>query len=213
MYITPVSSEWAEATGTPWRHYLSDEGFIRWKPLSLWAPSRWKHWMFSGNSAKSPEKSVVELDCVVHRFVAVCSDKDIRMYAKADIVRFKDFLVDCPKYLTQDDLKKPVDFIMKKHRGTHYEKLSAKTIKSKYIGLLHAIFSYAVINDYCWENPVLNVRVLTSHNDEPKRLPFSIPQLKQITHSDLFTKYIDDKHIEYKFIICVSAPTCLFFNC
>jgi integrase len=129
------------------------------------------------------------------------------MYVKSDIVKFKDFLVDCPKYLTQDELKQPFDTIMAKYKGTHYEKLSAKTIKSKYIGLLHAIFSYAVINDYRTDNPVSNVRVLTSHNDEPKRLPFSIPQLKQITHSYLFTDAYDDKHIEYKFIILLAIFT------
>lgn len=53
------------------------------------------------NERKPSEKSVAEFDTVFKRFTAVCDDKDVRLYGKSDIVKFKDFLLQCPKYVKQ----------------------------------------------------------------------------------------------------------------
>ncbi len=159
------------------------------------------------NERMPAEKSVSEFESMVNRFVAVCGDKDIRLYTKSDIVKFKNFMLCCPKYVKQDDFKLSIEQLKIKYPAPDYKRLSVNTVKCKYIGLLHAIFSYAVINDYRYDNPVATVRVLSKDDDEPKRLPFSEQQIRHILETSLFRTHIHEKHIEYKYIILLAIFT------
>jgi hypothetical protein len=44
------------------------------------------------NERKPAEGSLFEYKTVVNRFIAICGDRDIRLYSKSDMVKYKDKL-------------------------------------------------------------------------------------------------------------------------
>ena len=149
----------------------------------------------------------LEFDTVVKRFVAICEDKEISLYRKEDILLFKDTLLRFPKYFVKEDLSLSPQEIVEKYDKSSVLKMSATTVRNKYLGLIKVLFNYAVANGFRSDNPVTTVKVLMPKRQEPARLPYSVSQVNQILCSHLFTTEQDRKHREYRLIILLALFT------
>ncbi len=158
------------------------------------------------NERKISISSKLSFDTAVDRFIRIIGDKDIRLYEKKDISDFKDVLLQYPIKISDDDKLLSVDKLIQKHKNS--KKMSLKTITGSYLGLIKAIFQYAVINDMRAENPCMYVRIVARDDREVKRLPFTVEQIRQnILGSDLFHHKQDDRKTEYKFLILLGIFT------
>ena len=149
----------------------------------------------------------MEFETVVKRFIGICGNKDITLYQKADILFFKDTLLQFPKYLTKEDLSLTPDKIIAKYANSSSPKTTAITVRQKYLALLKVLFNYAVTNGFRLDSPVASVKVIVPSKQEPSRLPYNIQQLRQILRSPLFKDKQDRKHNEYRFIILLAIFT------
>ena len=156
---------------------------------------------------KPAEGTLYEYKTVVNRFLAICGDRDIRLYVKSDIVKFKDLLIDYPRILKKEDLKLPPEKLIEKYKDTDYQRISVRTIREKYFALVSTIFSYAVNNDYRADNPVSSIKVVGKTQYEPSRLPYSVKQLGQLVQSEAIKNPQDEKYNEYKYIILLGIYT------
>ena len=151
---------------------------------------------------KLSERMKRDFSTTIDRFIKFLGDKDIRLYAKGDIIRYKDMLVEYPAHISMDDLGLSVERILKKYKTA--PKLSNRTINNKHLAYLKAVFNYAKNNDLITENPCLNVSVLGSTPKEPARLPYTLEQIQTLLRTDLFTERQDGKHTEYRFVILLA---------
>lgn len=151
------------------------------------------------------ESSRYSFETAVHRFITIVGNKDVRLYKKCDIIKYKDILLQFPVSISEQDKTLSVEQIIQKHKKSR--KISSNTISNNYIGLIKTIFSYAVLNDYIQVNPAENVKVLESRQLEPKRLPFSLNQIQYMLTTDLFTQLQDEKYNEYRFLILLALFT------
>ena len=149
----------------------------------------------------------MEFDTVARRFVAICGDKDISLYQKADFIIFKDTLLQFPKYFVKEDQSLSPKKIVAKYAKSSVLKMSATTIRNKYLALIKVLFNYALTNGFREDNPVAGVRVLVPSKQEPSRLPYSVSQAKQILYSPLFTEPQDRTYREYRYIILLALFT------
>ena len=157
------------------------------------------------NERKISISSKLSFDTAVDRFIRIVGDKDIRLYEKKDISDFKDVLLQYPIKISDEDKLLSLDRLIQKHKDS--KKMSLKTIKGSYLGLIKAIFQYAVINDMRAENPCINVRVVARDDREVRRLPFTLEQIRQMLESDLFHHKQDDRKTEYRWIILLGIYT------
>jgi integrase len=151
------------------------------------------------------ESSRYSFETAVHRFITIVGNKDIRLYEKRDIIKYKDILLQLPVNISEQDKTLSVEQIIQKHKKSR--KISPSTISNNYIALIKTIFSYAVLNDYIQVNPAENVKVLESRQLEPKRLPFNLNQIQHMLLQELFTQVPDEKFIEYRFLILLALFT------
>ena len=151
------------------------------------------------------ESSRYSFETAVHRFITIVGNKDVRLYEKRDIIKYKDILLQFPVSISEQDKTLSVEQIIQKHKKSR--KISSNTISNNYIALIKTIFSYAVLNDYIQVNPAENVKVLESRQLEPKRLPFNLNQIQHMLLQELFTKTQDEKFIEYRFLILLALFT------
>ena len=149
--------------------------------------------------------SVSDFNTVVNRFIKICGDKDIREYTKKDFVNFKNILLEYPSFINEKDKGLSVDMILKKYRNE--KKVSALTIQKKYLSVMKVIFNYAKVNEYILENPVETVKVVVSEKKEPARIPYSFQQIETILSSSLFRESVDEKLMEYRFIVLLAIFT------
>jgi len=149
----------------------------------------------------------MEFEAVVKRFVGICGNADIALYTKSDILLFKDTLLQFPKYLTKEDLSLTPDKIVAKYANSPCLKMTATTIRNKYLALLKVLFNYALMNGFRADNPVATVKVLVPTKQEPARLPYSVSQVKEILCSTLFAEPQDRKHNEYRYVILLALFT------
>ncbi len=122
-------------------------------------------------------------------------------------MKYKDMLLQYPRFLKQDDLKLSPEKLIEKYQDADCERVNPQTINGKYLALLGTIFKYAVENDFRTDNPVSNVRVRAQKKYEPSRLPFSVKQIKEITSSYVITNPPNPKSREYSFIILLGIYT------
>ena len=151
------------------------------------------------------ESSRYSFETAVHRFITIVGNKDVRLYEKRDIIKYKDILLQFPVSISEQDKTLSVEQIIQKHKKSR--KISSNTISNNYIALIKTIFSYAVLNDYIQVNPAENVKVLESRQLEPKRLPFNLNQIQHMLLQELFTQTQDEKFIEYRFLILLALFT------
>lgn len=151
------------------------------------------------------ESSRYSFETAVHRFITIVGNKDVRLYEKRDIIKYKDILLQFPVSISEQDKTLSVEQIIQKHKKSR--KISPNTISNNYIALIKTIFSYAVLNDYIQVNPAENVKVLESRQLEPKRLPFNLNQIQHMLLQELFTQTPDEKFIEYMFLILLALFT------
>ena len=151
------------------------------------------------------ESSRYSFETAVHRFITIVGNKDVRLYEKRDIIKYKDILLQFPVSISEQDKTLSVEQIIQKHKKSR--KISSNTISNNYIALIKTIFSYAVLNDYIHINPAENVKVLESRQLEPKRLPFNLNQIQYIRSQELFTQVQDEKFIEYRYLILLALFT------
>lgn len=151
------------------------------------------------------ESSRYSFETAVHRFITIVGNKDVRLYEKRDIIKYKDILLQFPVSISEQDKTLSVEQIIQKHKKSR--KISPNTISNNYIALIKTIFSYAVLNDYIQVNPAENVKVLESRQLEPKRLPFNLNQIQHMLLQELFTQTPDEKFIEYRFLILLALFT------
>ena len=149
--------------------------------------------------------SVSDFNTVVNRFIKICGDKDIREYTKKDFVKFKNILLEYPSFINEKDKGLSVDMILKKYRNE--KKVSALTIQKKYLSVMKVIFNYAKVNEYILENPVETVKVVVSEKKEPARIPYSFQQIETILSSSLFRESVDEKMMEYRYIVLLAIFT------
>lgn len=152
------------------------------------------------NERKLREKSEADFRTVVNRFVKICSNKEVNTYTKNDIVKFKDILLQYPRRISKSDSELPIDKILTKYKNCK-DTLSGKTIKEKYLAVLNVIFGYAVSNGMCKSNCTDGVNVIVQKTVAPPRLPFSNDELKRLFKSKIFTEKVDNKHMEYRYLI------------
>ena len=149
--------------------------------------------------------SISDFNTVVNRFMKICGDKDIREYTKKDFVKFKNILLEYPSFINEKDKGLSVDMILKKYRNE--KKVSALTIQKKYLSVMKVIFNYAKVNEYILENPVETVKVVVSEKKEPARIPYSFQQIETILSSSLFRESVDEKMMEYRYIVLLAIFT------
>lgn len=155
------------------------------------------------NERKISVSSKLSFDTAVDRFIRIIGDKDIRLYEKKDISDFKDVLLQYPIKISDEDKLLSVDKLIQKHKDS--KKMSLKTITGSYLGLIKAIFQYAVINDMRADNPCINVRIVAKDDRTVKRLPFTVEQIRQnMLESDLFRHKQDDRKMEYRWLILLA---------
>lgn len=157
------------------------------------------------NERQITESSRNSFETAIDRFITIVGNKDIRLYKKCDIVKYKDVLLQYPVSISEQDKTLSVEQIIQKH--TNSRKISHGTINNNYIALIKAIFSYAVLNDYIKDNPADNVKVLESRQLEPKRLPFKLNQIQHMLSQELFTQAQGEKFIEYMYLILLALFT------
>ena len=151
------------------------------------------------NERKLGAGSISDFNTVVNRFIKICGDKDIREYTKKDFVRFKNILLEYPSFIGEKDKGLSVDEILRKYKNE--KKVSALTIQKKYLSVMKVIFNYAKVNEYISDNPVEAVKVLVPEQREPARIPYSV------LSSSLFRGSVDDRLMEYRFIILLAIFT------
>ncbi|MBQ4615596.1 MAG: tyrosine-type recombinase/integrase [Mailhella sp.] len=157
------------------------------------------------NERKLGAGSISDFNTVVNRFIKICGDKDIREYTKKDFVRFKNILLEYPSFIGEKDKGLSVDEILRKYKNE--KKVSALTIQKKYLSVMKVIFNYAKVNEYISDNPVETVKVVVSEKKEPARIPYSLQQIETILSSSLFRGSVDEKLMEYRFIVLVAIFT------
>ena len=157
------------------------------------------------NERKLGAGSISDFNTVVNRFIKICGDKDIREYTKKNFVKFKNILLEYPSFINEKDKELPVDDIIQKYKNDR--KVSALTIRKKYFSVMKVVFNYAKANGYITENPVETVKVLVPEQREPARIPYSVQQIEMILSSSLFRGSVDDRLMEYRFIILLAIFT------
>ena len=145
------------------------------------------------------QKTESQFRNAVRRFLEVAGNKNVNEYKRADVLQFKDKMINFPSRVRHKDLHLPVDKLIVKYKDT--KKIESRTLKSRYMDMLSTLFSYAVANDYVKTNPVSGVRISHPKKVEPSRLPFSVEQLNIILQSDIFTKQQSPQKIEYRWIV------------
>lgn len=151
------------------------------------------------------QKTESQFRNAVRRFLEVAGNKKVNEYKRADLLLFKDKMIDFPSRVRHKDLALPVDKLLVKYKDT--KKIESRTLKSRYMDMLSTLFNYAVANDYIKTNPVSGIRISHPKKVEPARLPFSIEQLNVILQSEIFTKQQSPQKIEYRWIILLSLFT------
>jgi len=156
---------------------------------------------------KLRQSSLLNFNTAVNRFMEICGNKDIRLYCKKDITKYKDILLQYPLNLREEDKILSYEKIVKKYKD-YSKRISPTTINQKYIALIRTVFNYAVTNDLISVNPALGVHVVAGENTDVKRLPFTLEQIRQnMLSSPLFIQEQDDRKIEYRFLILLGIYT------
>ena len=159
------------------------------------------------NERNLRQRSKSDFETIITRFLKICGDKDISLYTKDDVVRYKDILLRFPSHVANADIGLSVYDLLKKYEGKDYKKISPKTVKEKYLCVVSIIFNYAISNNYVAVNPCNGVNVIVPPKTLPARLPFSLDEIQTILRSCLFSEQQTEKYTEYKYVILLGLYT------
>lgn len=117
----------------------------------------------------------------VRRFVELIGDLDVGAITKRDIAAFKDDLLLFPKVLKSADRILTAPELIERYRDQpDVPRLSATTINAKHISGVSVSLQWASENGYIESVVSRGVRAKGPRSSEPKRLPYTIDELKAL---------------------------------
>ena len=138
---------------------------------------------------RGPEKSAVEFESVIRRFISLHGDLMVAEITKAHVREFKDALLDYPARLSNTMRKLSVRDVLALHKDKpDIPRLKPVTINEKYLTALSVVLKKAVTEGFIEFNPAADIKATEDRNAEPTRIPYTDEDIAKIISWSIFSE-------------------------
>jgi integrase len=126
------------------------------------------------------EKTLLEWDTSVRRFVDICGDLAVDNFSKAHLRKFRDTLVNMPSHVSGPLREMTVPQVVAATKGKRLARIAPATVK-KQVNAIGTLLAWCVNNGYLEDNPAKDLTVSsTKSRSASRRLPYTAAELKKL---------------------------------